>query len=133
MVAHAAVRAGVSVPMHVMNPTNQDITLYKGTRIATLAEAEDPNTAMQVSSVQKMESVPAEIETVFWQLVEGTSLTSQEQDRLFILLMEYADTLHLVRISLVRLICFNIGFTMVMLHLFTSNFAECVPRRGSYF
>jgi len=33
----------------------------------------------------------AELETVLWQLVEGISLTSQEQDRLFVLLMEYAD------------------------------------------
>jgi len=64
MVAHAAVRAGESVPMRVMNPTDQDITLYKGTRIATLVEAKDPDTAIHVSSVQKGESVPAKLETI---------------------------------------------------------------------
>jgi len=39
--------------------------------------------------------VSAELETVLWQLVEGTSLNSQEQDKLFVLLMEYADVLAL--------------------------------------
>ena len=132
MVASAAIRAGVSVPMHVMNPTDQDITLYKGTRIATLTEAVDPDTSVQISSLQRTESVSAELETVFWQLVEGTTLSSQEQDKLFALLMEYADVfaLKLVRISWARLICCNIGFTLVMQHLFASNSAECIPRRG---
>ena len=41
MVACAAIRTGASVSMCVMNPTDQDITLYRGTRIATLTEAVD--------------------------------------------------------------------------------------------
>ena len=36
MVAHAVVTPGVSVPVRVMNPTDQPVTLYKGTRIAQL-------------------------------------------------------------------------------------------------
>ena len=38
IVTHAAVRAGASVPMCIMNPTDHDITLYKGTKIATVVE-----------------------------------------------------------------------------------------------
>ena len=40
MVARAVVRAGTCVPVRVLNPTDQDVILYKGTRIAALAEAE---------------------------------------------------------------------------------------------
>ena len=46
-VAHAAVKASACVPMRMMNPTDQDITLYKGTRVATLVEAETPGRFLQ--------------------------------------------------------------------------------------
>ena len=53
MVAHAVVTLGVSVPIRVMNPTDQPVTLYKGTRIAHLTEVEEVDDgSMLTSSVQ---------------------------------------------------------------------------------
>ena len=37
MVARAVIIPGESIPVCVMNPTNQPVTLYRGTRIAQLA------------------------------------------------------------------------------------------------
>ena len=61
-----------------------------------MTEAVDPDTSVQISSLQKTESVSAESETVLWQLVEGTSLSSEEQDKLFASMLMF---LHLVKIS----------------------------------
>ena len=65
-VAHAAVKASACVPMCMMDSTDQDVTLYKGTRVVTLAEAETPGDVVQVSAVQKTESMSAELEAVLW-------------------------------------------------------------------
>ena len=40
MVARAVVTPGVSVPVRVMNPTDQPVTLYKGAKIVHLLEIE---------------------------------------------------------------------------------------------
>ena len=42
MVAQAVVRDGTCVPV---NLTDQDVILYKATRIAALAEAEEPHSS----------------------------------------------------------------------------------------
>ena len=47
MVARAVVTSGESVPVRVMNPTNQPVTLYKGTRIAELTEIEEVDDSLQ--------------------------------------------------------------------------------------
>ena len=41
MVARAVVTPGVSVPVRVMNPTDQLVTLYRGAKIAYLSEVEE--------------------------------------------------------------------------------------------
>ena len=43
MVARAVVSPGVSVPVHVTNPTDQPVTLYDGTRIPHLSEVKEVN------------------------------------------------------------------------------------------
>ena len=65
--------------------------MYKGTRIAALAEAEEPLSPVHVSTVQKIEEASPQVEVALWQLVKGTSLGSEEQDKLFVLLMDYVD------------------------------------------
>ena len=91
MAARAVVRAGTCVPVRVLNLTDQDVILYKGTRIAALAEAEEPHNPVHVSTVQKIEEASPQLEVALWKLVKGTSLGSEEQDKLFVLLMDYVD------------------------------------------
>ena len=91
MVARAVVTAGNCVPVRVLNPTDQDIILYKGTRIAALAEVEEPDSSVHVSTVQETEGVSPQVEAALWELVKETSLGAEEQDKLFVLLMDYAD------------------------------------------
>ena len=74
MVAWAVVRAGTCVPVRVLNPTDQDVILYKGTRIAALAEAGEPHSPVHVSTVQDIEEASPQVEAALWQLVKGTSL-----------------------------------------------------------
>ena len=88
MVARAVVTAGKCVPVCLLNPTDQDVILYKGTRIAALAEAEEPDSSVHVSTVQETEGVSSQVEAALWELVnEG----AEEQGKLFVLLMDYAD------------------------------------------
>ena len=91
MVARAVVTPGVSVPVRVMNPTDQPVTLYKGTRIAHLTEVEEVDDSMLISCVQCNGDISSELEAALWTLAEQASLEPEEQERLFILLMEYAD------------------------------------------
>ena len=81
MVARAVVTAGNCVPVRVLNPTDQDIILYKGTRIAALVEVEEPDSSVYVSTVQETEGVSPLVEAAF--LVKETSLGAEEQDKLF--------------------------------------------------
>ena len=90
MVAWAVVTAGNCVPVRLLNPIDQDIILYKGTRIAALAEVEESDNSVHVSTVQKTEGVSPQVEA---ELVKETSLGAEEQDKLFVLLMDYADIL----------------------------------------
>ena len=102
MVAHAVVTSGESVPVRVMNPTNQSVTLYKGTRIAELTEIEEVNdSSTRVASVQQG-TVSSELEEALWMLAERASIESGEQERLFALLLEYADVFALCNDELGR-------------------------------
>ena len=96
MVAHAVVTPGVSVSVRVMNPTDQPVTLYKGTRIAHLTEVEEvDNGSMLICSVQCNGDISSKLEAALWTLAEQASLEPEEQERLSILLVEYADVLAL--------------------------------------
>ena len=75
-----------------MNPTDQSVTLYKGTRIARLTEVEEVDDgSMLISSVQCNGDVSSELEAALWIIAEEASLEPKEQERLFILLVKYAD------------------------------------------
>ena len=103
MVARAVVTPGVSVPVRVMNPTDQPVTLYKGTKIAHLSEVEAvSDDSVLVSSIQQSKGVSTELETALWTLAEQASLPPGEQEKLFILLMEYSDVFALSNDSLGR-------------------------------
>ena len=130
MVAQAVVTAGNCVPVHVLNPTDQDVTLNKGTRIAALAEVEEPDSSVHVSTVQETEGVSPQVEAALWELVKETSLGVEEQDKLFVLLMDYADIFVIKRISWVGPMCFNTEFILETHHLFASNFVECVHKEA---
>ena len=90
MVARAVVTAGNCALVRLLN---QDVILYKGTRIAALAEAEEPDSFVHVSTVQETEGVSPQVEAALWELVKETSLGAEERDKLFVLIMEYADIL----------------------------------------
>ena len=91
MVARAVVMAENCVLVSLLNPTDQDVILYKGTRIAALAEVEEPDSSVHVFTVQETEGVSPQVEAALWELVKETSLGTEEQDKLFVLLMDNAD------------------------------------------
>ena len=62
MVARAVVTSGESVPVRVMNPTNQSVTLYKGTRIAELTEIEEVNDSSTRVALVQQGTVSPELE-----------------------------------------------------------------------
>ena len=102
MVARAVIIPGESIPVRVMNPTDQPVTLYRGTRIAQLAEIEEvEDSPVMVSSVQ-CGTVSPELEEALWLLAEKASLASEEREKLFLLLLEYADVLALCNDELGR-------------------------------
>ena len=102
MVARAVVTSGESVPVRVTNPTNQPVTLYKSTRIAELTEIEEvDDSSTRVASVQQG-TVSPELEEALWMLAERASIESGEQERLFALLLEYADVFALCNDELGR-------------------------------
>lgn len=105
MVAHAIVTPGVSVPVHniIMKPTDQPVDPYKGNRIAHLTEVEEvDDNPVLVSSVQRDENVSRELEEALWALAEQATLESEEQEKLFALLLEYADVFALSNDTLGR-------------------------------
>ena len=102
MVSRAVVTSGESVPVRVMNPTNQPVTLYKGTRIAELTEIEEiDDSSTRVASVQQG-TVSSELEEGLWMLAEQASIESGEQESLFALLLEHADVFALCNDELGR-------------------------------
>ena len=62
MVARALVTSDMSIPVCVMNSTYQPVTLYKGTRIACLTEAEEVDGSVLVSTVQH-DNISSDLET----------------------------------------------------------------------
>ena len=85
MVARAVVTPGVSVPVCVMNPTDQPVTLYKGAKIVHLLEVEAvSDDSVLISSVQQSKGASTELETTLWTLVEHASLPPGEQEKLAI-------------------------------------------------
>ena len=78
MVARAVVTSGESVPVRVMNPTNQPVTLYKGTRIAELTEIEEVDDSSARVALAQQGTVSSELEEALWMLAEWASIESGE-------------------------------------------------------
>ena len=95
MIAAAVVTPGDSIPIRVMNPTGQSVMLYKGTKVASLSGIDEVipgEQSVPVSSVhQRCDDTSAMLEEPFQSLLENVPLTSDQQNVLFSLLMEYAD------------------------------------------
>ena len=95
MIATAVVTPGDLIPMRVMNPTGQPMMLYKGTKVASLCGVEEVVSCQQslpISAVHgNCDEVPPMLEEVFQSLCENVSLTSDQQDILLSLLIDYAD------------------------------------------
>ena len=102
IVARAEIISRESIPVRVINPTNQPVTLYRGTRIAQLAEIEEmDDSPVMVSSVQHG-TVSPELEEALWLLAGKVFLESEEQEKLFLLLLEYVDVFALCNDELGR-------------------------------
>ena len=81
------------IPVRLMNPSDQPVTLYKGKRIATLEPVEE-TPGVAIAGVQpKHPQVSEEKQETLWKLVDsvGESLSETNREELFCLLMEYAD------------------------------------------
>ena len=67
-----------------LTSTDQDVTLKKGTRIAALVEAEEPDSSVHVSTVQETEGVSPQVEAAVRELVKEIALGAEEQDNLLL-------------------------------------------------
>ena len=81
--ARAAVTPGAVVPVRLLNPTGESITLYSGASVAVLSEAVnivDDHSAdtVMVSAVCGDDCAP--LEELLMELVKDTTLPSHHQD-----------------------------------------------------
>ena len=81
------------VPVRLLNPRSEPITLYAGTEVATLERVEIP--AETVSAVGNVHVPEAgeQVQDMLWELAEkaGPGLTSSEKETFFHLLVLFAD------------------------------------------
>ena len=81
------------VPIRLLNPRSEPITLYAGTEVATLEKVEIPaDTVSAVGNVNVPEA-GEQMQDMLWELAEkaGPGLTSSEKETFFHLLLSYAD------------------------------------------
>ena len=95
MVAHAVVDASADlIPVRLLNPSNEVVTLYKGKEIASLQPA-DEICGLDVAAVQPRadSEISKDKEEMLWEMVEaaGESLNGLEKEQLYCLLTKYAD------------------------------------------
>ena len=84
---------GAQIPVRLMNPSDQPVTLYKGKKIATLEPVEE-TLGVAIAAVQtKCPQIIEKKQEILWKLVNsvGESLSETNREELFCLLMEYAD------------------------------------------
>ena len=91
VVARALVGTGThQVPIRLLNPGAEEITVYAGTQIATIERVE---VLQGISMVSKDESAATTVEekAALWGLVENLEpeLTEEEQNKFFQLLLNY--------------------------------------------
>ena len=129
MVARALIIPGESIPVHVMNPTDQPVTLYRGTRIAQLAEVEEvEDRLVMVSSVQHGTVLP-ELEEALYCWLKRHLLHLRNERNCFHCYWNMLMCLLFVMMSWAEQMYFNMRFILEMLRQFVSNSVECVHKR----
>ena len=92
-VARAIVKpTSASIPVSVVNISDEPVTLYAGMVVASMQPIEPPAEVGSISNVEA-EGVDEEKQQMLWQLVEecGSELSSGERDVFYHLLLTYAD------------------------------------------
>ncbi len=94
MVARALVSpTDGKVPVRLLNPRSEPITVYSGTKVATLEAADEM--PLQVAGVTgaREPKVSAEKQAMLWDMVckSDTELSEAQKQQLFALLLEHAD------------------------------------------
>ena len=85
----------LKVPMHVLNPSSQLVTLLKGTKVAQLTTVDSSmigGVSQQGSSVT-LEDISSAMQKLLWELVEisAANLNNHQQQKLSTLLSSFAD------------------------------------------
>ena len=81
------------VRVRLLNPRPERVKIYKGSKIATLEEVDEPVTQIAAVGTMEQEAVPPGKEAMLRELVEkaGPELSVSERNEFFHLLLTYAD------------------------------------------
>lgn len=84
-----------TVPLRILNPTEDPVTVYGGTLVATLQGVEVPSLGVEAVGGGEPVDVGGEKQKILWDLVEnsGAELSSGEKELFYHLLLSYADVL----------------------------------------
>ena len=81
------------VRVRLLNPRPERVKIYKGSKIATLEELDEPVSQIATVGTMEQEAVPPGKEAMLRELVEkaGPELSVSERNKFFHLLLTYAD------------------------------------------
>ena len=84
-----------TVPLCILNPSEDPVTVYTGMLVATLQSVEMPTLGVESVGGGDPTEVPVEKQEILWDLVEnsGADLSSGEKELFYHLLLSYADVL----------------------------------------
>ena len=86
------------LPVRIINPSSENVTLHKGMRVARLEQIQDPDCVAGMREMfQDDTSVSTEMQELLWTLVEksGEMLDERQQDQLYRLLLGFSDVFSL--------------------------------------
>ena len=96
-VAHTLVEpTNTGIPMHVVNPSEEPITMYSGTVLGTLVEVDTPTIDVDAVSAGDLNPTVDQVKREqLWNLVQesGAELSQGQQEVFYHLLLSYADIL----------------------------------------
>ena len=84
------------VPVHVLNPRNEEVVLTKGVHLSKI-ELIDDDCIFNVSAIKKNSNLSQEDQSTLWKIVceSGNYTRDAEKEQLYALLMEYSDVFSL--------------------------------------
>ena len=97
MVAHAIVKPSEGVPVRLMNPRSESVSLQKGLRIASVSAIEEASIGglhdASTTITKKPHTISQSKRDILRKVVQGSSeeLTTTEREKLLQLLLEYED------------------------------------------